>query len=151
MINKGGVIKFTNTSIDAATLNWDFGDSTLNTDTEHPIHQYTKPGTYTVTLTASNGNCISTAQKTIVVIMGTAVANNLNKQIIVSPNPTSDFLFIKTGKNHLENVLVYNSEGKVVINSNENKISLKDLSNGNYILKIILNEGVVDKKIIKKD
>ena len=151
MINKGGVIKFTNTSIDAATLNWDFGDSTLNTDTEHPIHQYTKPGTYTVTLTASNGNCISTAQKIIVVIMGTAVANNLNKQIIVSPNPTSDFLFIKTGKNHLENVLVYNSEGKVVINSNENKISLKDLSNGNYILKIILNEGVVDKKIIKKD
>ena len=151
MINKGGVIKFTNTSMDAATLNWDFGDSTQNTDQEHPIHQYTKPGTYVVTLTASNGNCISITQKTIVVIMGTAISNNLNKQIIVSPNPTSDFIFIKTGKNHLENVLIFNTEGKVMINSKENKISLKDLANGNYILRIIMNEGVVDKKVIKKD
>jgi hypothetical protein len=39
----------------------------------------------------------------------------------------------------------------VILNSNENKIVIKEIPNGNYILRIFFEEGVVDKKIIKKN
>jgi PKD repeat protein len=34
--------------------NWSFGDGTTNSIVQNPTHQYTNPGTYTVSLTASN-------------------------------------------------------------------------------------------------
>jgi PKD repeat protein len=151
MINKGGMIKFTNTSTDASTLTWDFGDSSQTTGTEHPMHQFIKPGTYIVTLIASNGNCIQQFQKTIVVIMGTGFSQNFAQQITVSPNPSSDIINIKYGKNHLRNIILFDATGKAVLNSNENKITIKEMPNGNYILRIFFEEGVVDKKIIKKN
>ena len=151
MINKGGMIKFTNTSTDASTLTWDFGDSSQTTGTEHPTHQFIKPGTYIVTLIASNGNCIQQFQKTIVVIMGTGFSQNFAQQITVSPNPSSDIINIKYGKNHLRNIILFDATGKAVLNSNENKITIKEIPNGNYILRIFFEEGVVDKKIMKKN
>ena len=39
----------------------------------------------------------------------------------------------------------------VGITSNENKIMIKDLPNGYYMLRIFFEEGAIDKKIIKKD
>jgi PKD repeat protein len=49
----GDIVDFTNTSADATTYSWDFGDGTSSTETS-PSHMYTSDGTYTVTLTASN-------------------------------------------------------------------------------------------------
>ena len=37
------------------TWSWDFGDAGTSGD-QHPTHQYTTPGTYTVSLTATNPN-----------------------------------------------------------------------------------------------
>jgi len=48
-----GVVNFTNTSVDASSYLWDFGDGNTSTD-ENPTHVYTTSGTFTVTLTASN-------------------------------------------------------------------------------------------------
>ncbi len=36
---------------------WDFGDGSSSTDQDPGCHQYSKPGTYTVKLTASNNSC----------------------------------------------------------------------------------------------
>lgn len=46
-------ISFTNQSTGGTTYNWNFGDSNTSTDTD-PSHSFTQPGTYTVTLVASN-------------------------------------------------------------------------------------------------
>ena len=45
---------FTNTSKYATEYEWDFGDGTPIVTTTSPQHTYTKAGTYTVTLTASD-------------------------------------------------------------------------------------------------
>jgi photosystem II stability/assembly factor-like uncharacterized protein len=45
---------FTNTSQDAITFAWDFGDGTTSTEAQ-PTHTYSAPGCYRVTLTATNG------------------------------------------------------------------------------------------------
>ena len=50
-------VQFTNTSFNAGSYTWDFGDgSPVSTDAS-PLHTYTALGTYTVTLTASGGTC----------------------------------------------------------------------------------------------
>jgi PKD repeat protein len=48
-------VTFTDLSINSPTSwSWDFGDSATSTD-QHPVHQYTAGGIYTVSLTATNG------------------------------------------------------------------------------------------------
>ncbi|NLV28405.1 MAG: PKD domain-containing protein [Methanomicrobiales archaeon] len=53
-------VRFTDTSLGGTTYGqptawqWNFGDNTNNATVQNPTHTYVNPGTYTVTLTASN-------------------------------------------------------------------------------------------------
>ena len=51
----GSTASFTNTSVNATSYSWDFGDNNTSND-PNPIHTYATDGTYTVTLQATN-NC----------------------------------------------------------------------------------------------
>ena len=59
-------VAFTDESTCAATWAWAFGDGNTSAD-QHPVHTYTKPGTYTVTLTVTNEAGNSSATKTVTV------------------------------------------------------------------------------------
>ncbi|MDD3687984.1 MAG: C25 family cysteine peptidase, partial [Bacteroidales bacterium] len=52
-ILEGQSVTFTNTSENAATSSWDFGDTQTSTEV-NPVHVYTTAGTYTVSLTVTN-------------------------------------------------------------------------------------------------
>lgn len=84
----GGTVTFTDASTDAdtddtLTYSWDFGDNT-NSTLQNPTHTYAANGTYTVTLTVSDGT--DTGTKSASVIVGnvaptadfTSVATNLS-------------------------------------------------------------------------
>lgn len=49
-------ITFNNTSSNASSYEWDFGDGGTSTD-ENPSHTYTEAGTYSVSLHADGGSC----------------------------------------------------------------------------------------------
>jgi PKD repeat protein len=59
-------VRFTDTSVNAASLKWNFGDGTTST-VANPSHIYRTGGFYTAKLTATNGGTSSTASKTIYV------------------------------------------------------------------------------------
>jgi PKD repeat protein len=62
-------IAFTNTSTNAVSYRWDFGDSTSADLTANPTHTYAAAGTYTVVLTAQDIAGVSdTETKNITVI-----------------------------------------------------------------------------------
>lgn len=50
----GLTVTFTNASKDAEEYSWEFGDGTLFSKEENPVHEYAEAGTYTVVLTAKN-------------------------------------------------------------------------------------------------
>ncbi|MBW4888859.1 gliding motility-associated C-terminal domain-containing protein [Mucilaginibacter sp. HMF5004] len=77
-------VSFTNTSTNADSYIWDFGDGTTSTDV-NPVHFYTAKGDYTVTLTATNQNTCNNAvskgkillrYKVIIFIPNTFTPNN---------------------------------------------------------------------------
>ena len=49
------IVNFTDLSTNALSWNWDFGDTTDASTLQNPTHTFSNPGTYTVTLTVSNG------------------------------------------------------------------------------------------------
>lgn len=52
-ITDGYTVSFTNSSSNATSYSWDFGDGAMSTET-NPSHTYAAEGNYTVTLTASD-------------------------------------------------------------------------------------------------
>lgn len=63
-------VEFINESNGTSDYIWDFGDSSLNVNDEHPIHNFPNEttGVYEVTLYAINGQCIDSSTVLITVI-----------------------------------------------------------------------------------
>ena len=59
-------VKFTDKSVNATSITWDFGDKNGISTELNPSHIYTTTGFYTVKLTATNGNKSSVASKIII-------------------------------------------------------------------------------------
>lgn len=80
-------------------------------------------------------------------------SNDINKaQFTLYPNPVADYLKINVGVEKILNVKVYNFVGMLVkdIDNATDYIDLRNLSTGNYIVRITTHGGMVTKKIIKK-
>ncbi|MEI7661516.1 MAG: PKD domain-containing protein [Bacteroidota bacterium] len=60
MVINGLTVTLTNTTTNGVTYNWDFGDG-LSSSVESPTHTYATDGIYTITLTATNPNGVSTS------------------------------------------------------------------------------------------
>ena len=60
----GPLVSFTNTSINATSVSWDFGDG-MNSTEENPVHEYDTDGDYEVTLTATNACGMTTITQTV--------------------------------------------------------------------------------------
>jgi len=83
------VVAFTNTSTGATSYHWDLGNGT-NSSLTSPGGSYTNPGTYTVTLTASNGAESSTKTLTITVNPSPSVNFTVNDTTVC---PGANVLF----------------------------------------------------------
>jgi len=68
------VVSFTDTSVGATAWSWDFGDGTTST-AQNPVHSYTLPGTYSVSLRAANSTGGTTLTKGALVSVTTTVVS----------------------------------------------------------------------------
>lgn len=98
----------------------------------------------------TENNNLATNDYWIVKLQSSATASindNFLSEIEIFPNPTSDFIKIKGVQ--IKNVGIYNLNGQNILNSSQDRISLKGLAKGMYFLKITdLANRTAHKRII---
>jgi PKD repeat protein len=66
-------VRFTDQSAGATSWSWDFGDDAGTSTDQHPVYTYATAGTYTVTLTVSDGESSDSAGANVTVADGVAM------------------------------------------------------------------------------
>lgn len=82
-----------------------------------------------------------------------ALHSDIEKKILLYPNPTSDEVFVSSLDNSLqiESISVFNALGQnVVLKTKENKLSLTHLPVGVYVAEIHTSQGLIRKKVTKR-
>lgn len=146
-------VSFTNTSQNAASYFWDFGDGTTATS-DNPTHQYTSAGTFTVTLTATGaGGDMDEAEEIVTVLPGTfnlKLGNNGRTDIAFAVLANDEALYVagyERSVADINEVVVYKLDfegsvlGKAELNNTvscygEDAGSLAFASNGDLILMV---------------
>ena len=111
-----------------------------------------KAGSTIITASQSGNNnyhaAIDVSQVLEIQVLGLEESELSNLEIY--PNPTSNYLYIR-GNNSQATISIYNILGKKVMHAkNINKIDVKGLSNGIYIIRIKEGLKEIIKKFIKK-
>jgi len=137
-------VSFENNSIGSQFF-WDFGDG-FSSYLENPIHEYTLPGTYIVTLNVlDESNCGSSQTTEIITINNIeqiSVLENKENNIMTYFNPQLKSIMINgLDSNNDYYVDIYNTIGKkelsnVKVKLSANRINTSQLSSGAYFIEI---------------
>lgn len=112
----------------------------------------TESGVYTLQVT-SDGGCVSSIDIEWRVL---GLPQHLYGLIVAYPNPASSKINIKSDQLVLESVVVYDLTGSKInvvfdrIDNHHGSVSLDDLAKGIYVIQISTDEGLVNKRFIKK-
>lgn len=149
------VATFTNTSVGATTYAWDFGDGNSSTSA-NPVHNYSTSGTYTVTLTASNGNCESIDSFDVVITIAAIEELSTVSSAKMYPNPASDIVNIELNLKENSDITlsIVDNSGKIIQvekaslleGKNVQTLNTSSLSSGYYNV-VISTENTVAKTI----
>jgi PKD repeat protein len=87
------ILQMTNASTGATWWRWQFGDGT-GSQVQHPVHTYTEPGDYVVSLRAGNEKgCTDSTAVRITAFQN--VVSDLAAAVVLSPNPTRGTFFLR--------------------------------------------------------
>lgn len=126
------VTTLTNQSTGAQSIKWDFGDSTYST-APAPVHFYSYPGTYYITLTVTGtGGCTATYQRKVVV---KGPEGSFTYTPLTGCNPVSvNFSAVTNGRN----TFVWDYNDGTTIPTNDSTVAHIYTYPGKYVPKLIL-------------
>jgi PKD repeat protein len=151
------VVTFTNSSTNATSYTWDFGDNETSTEA-NPVHTYEDAGTYEVTLTATN-ECGFQATTIEITVMADGVREIPGiSRFDVFPNPnTGRFTLVMEGAPQTELELSFtNVLGQQLLSEKADfrtgrltkDFSFSELAAGVYILQVKSGEKALFKKLV---
>jgi PKD repeat protein len=149
-------VSFTNTSENASSYSWKFGDEITSTE-ENPVHTFATSGNFNVVLTALSTNCGDDTHSELVDIvtgLNSTVFEDIGK---IYPNPTNGKLYFELNDviNNELKIQIIDINGQQIYNltnlsRNVEEIDLSDLAKGIYYFKVMNNEFVkIEKFMIK--
>ena len=150
----------TNTSTDASTYYWDFGDGSSSTDV-NPWHNYSTPGQYTVLLVAYSSSCgDDSAFLTVEVFSAADIHEEQIVDFQISPNPTigeTSITLNSSYSGHSELILT-DTEGRIIrvkplqLQPGKNTFLIDfnelGLAAGNYFLRLSTNSSQTTRPIV---
>ncbi|MBA3682111.1 MAG: T9SS type A sorting domain-containing protein [Bacteroidetes bacterium] len=148
----GYSVTVTNTSTNATTYSWNFGNTQTSTSANPGTITYTAGGLYTITLVASNV-CHSSTVTTVVNILSVGLNEKaFDNSVLVWPNPANGKIKIDNATNELMEVNIYSLEGRLVYSKNNvsknEELNITKLNRGLYEIKIKAGEKTVNRKLI---
>lgn len=150
-------VTFTNTSQNATTYAWDFGDGTTSSVVD-PTHEYTQPGSYQVKLTSTNAcRSVEKITKVLTVLNATDLSNVMQVQVL--PNPTSGDFKVQLQLNRTlgdAQLRLLDAQGRLVkvhkttLKQGENTVSFEGLQlpKGFYQLMVETEAGAMALKVV---
>ncbi len=148
-------VNFANNSNNTNKYSWDFGDG--NTDTVmNPMHTYTAPGKYFVSLEASSVCGFDKIIDTIEIVTIGINPISLSDEIVIFPNPAKDKINIQLNQKSEATIVIQDVTGRVfmrerIVNNKTMKkhcISIRGYNPGTYIIKITGNGFALSEKLI---
>lgn len=138
---------------------WSFGDG--NTDTvQNPVHTYANNGTYTVTLSVSNGLCTDIFTHVITVVSVREIQLSNGSKVMVFPNPVADITTIRFSYDEPSVQLsLVNSLGQVVVDKTiysisgsnyESSLDLTTVAKGVYLLQLATQKEKASTVLVKE-
>lgn len=114
-------VTFTNTSDPAVTYDWDFGNGQTNSVNDQSTQSttYTEEGTYTVTLTISDGNCTDQATQQILVTLILPLTYDMPNVFTPNGDNVNDVFTINSNNAVSLEMVIMNRWGNVVFESND--------------------------------
>ena len=76
--------------------------------------------------------------------------SEVQSDLVVYPNPASDFIHVKSTKRDIEKIFIFDISGKLLITETKRDINISHLPSANYVISIKTSEGVKSFKFIKK-
>jgi hypothetical protein len=138
--------------------NWDFGDG-YSAVIENPSHVYSDYGTYVITLTVSTEDgCTSSDSLQLFVVDCLGITQNSSDQIVIYPNPSSDYAIIDFGDALVgdNQLLLHNALGQQVfsktnITDKQFVLNVNELGKGIYYVSLLesTTEVFVAKLIVQ--
>ena len=84
----------------------------------------------------------------------TGIAEYLNQSVTLYPNPTEGSVKIQNTEYMIQTIEVYDAYGKMLnlvkVNDNSAVIDMSDYAAGVYFARIMMSEGIVTKRFVKK-
>jgi PKD repeat protein len=141
-VDNNGNVTFTNTTTNATTWQWSFGDGNSATS-QSPQNNYATGGTYTVTLIATNscGDSDTTTQQVTVNIVSSTIVDEL-AALKIYPIPAKNIITVDGFSNEMAGELIFVRDvlGRTlitnVVNTQNQSINIENLAAGVYTLAI---------------
>lgn len=108
----GDSVMFMDVNSGAQAWNWDFGDGTTSS-VAAPTHFYDSTGSYTVSLTVSDGYCTQTLKRELKILQATSVSDFQKHALSVSPNPGNGTFELKIPASGAFQMRIFSSNGQL--------------------------------------
>ncbi len=156
---KGIKVIFSNTTTNADTYLWEFGDgvSAVKKDTSHIFGDYSfyETSVYEVCLTASN-ECETKQICETIFVSPTQFLKEAGTEIRVYPNPVEQFLHVEVDPDQVNfnSVALIDSQGRAIWNTKSQSvvydINMSEFTRGVYLLILEQDDMFLYKRVVKK-
>lgn len=153
------VVAFSDLSTGSPTSwSWNFGDGSAVSTQQNPSHTYAAAGTYTVSLTVTNGGCSHTYEKQVTVSDQSSGLTNVDDAfgLRLFPNPAADQVYLEFQRQPAGpvTILLTDAGGRLLRTqhaaqpANRILLSTAALDAGVYSVRVVSTEGSVLRKLI---
>ncbi|MEO1712610.1 MAG: PKD domain-containing protein, partial [Bacteroidota bacterium] len=138
----GSTVDFTNTTINATSYFWSFGDAGTSME-PNPSYTYSDDGEYLVTLTAVN-DCGSVTVTELITIFVDGPSANFNLDYLGNPCAPAQVAFVDLSSDNTESVEWFFPGGDPATSTNPNPIVVYNAAGSYDVILVATNQNAMD-------